>query len=284
MSSIRYELDGGTRFEFPERIRRPEHLTVELIPGGVVPPSEYQVQGYGPQSTGVTVVYPNAPTEGDLRITRYTPADRVTTFYSDLDVRAQALDNEFNNLLDLVADVVERSETLVDVLDPVRIDENPGAVIYIDPEDNELKWLTVGDLKLDGDSGPTMQELFDKAGEVPGLLEETEAARDAARGYRDEAEGFKDEAEAAASATVDEAEDLLQSFVDSAEGFKDEAEAARDLSETYRNEAEGFRDDTHQTIQQFEAGYTGFDEGWGYDFGRITTETTYFDRDFGGLN
>jgi len=255
MSSIRYELDGGTRFEFPERVRRPEHLTVELTPGGVVPPSEYQVQGYGPQSTGVTVVYPNAPTEGVLRITRYTPADRVTTFYSDLDVRAQALDNEFDNLLDIVRDTVSASVGLIDLLDPARVDENPGATIYIDPEDNELKWLTAGDLKLDGDSGPTMQEVYDTAAAAEEFSKSAEAARDAARGYRDEAEGSKDG-----------------------------AEAARDLSETYRDEAEGFRDDTHQTIQQFEAGYTGFDEDWGYDFGQITTETTYFDRDFGGLN
>src|SRR5690625_7098693 len=79
MTTEVYELTGVRDFAFPHAVRYPNQLTLELSPGGVVPPSEYTVIGYGPSATGVTVRYPNAPVSEDieLRITRYTQPERV---------------------------------------------------------------------------------------------------------------------------------------------------------------------------------------------------------------
>src|SRR5690625_2460554 len=100
MTTEVYELTGVRDFAFPHAVRYPNQLTLELSPGGVVPPSEYTVIGYGPSATGVTVRYPNAPVSEDieLRITRYTQPERVAAFPDDRGVTARALNAEFDNV------------------------------------------------------------------------------------------------------------------------------------------------------------------------------------------
>src|SRR5690625_7133254 len=82
MTTEVYELTGVRDFAFPHAVRYPNQLTLELSPGGVVPPSEYTVIGYGPSATGVTVRYPNAPVseEIELSITRFSLPERVVDF------------------------------------------------------------------------------------------------------------------------------------------------------------------------------------------------------------
>lgn len=46
---------------------------------------------------------------------------------------------------------------------------------------------------------------------------------------------------------------------------------------------EGFRDEAHSLVIQATAGFVGFVDGLGYDFGSITQTTTYFDQDWGSL-
>src|SRR5690625_7566241 len=100
MTTEVYELTGVRDFAFPHAVRYPNQLTLELSPGGVVPPSEYTVIGYGPPATGVTVRYPNAPVSEDieLRITRYTQPGRVAAFDDDRGVPDRPLLAGLGNL------------------------------------------------------------------------------------------------------------------------------------------------------------------------------------------
>lgn len=101
-----YVLDGPKEFFFGFPVRTPASIQVEIDPGTVLPPSEYQVVGASATSSGVTIIYPNAPTDGlsTLRISRQTNVDRVSIFLDDLSITARALNAEFDNILEIVQD------------------------------------------------------------------------------------------------------------------------------------------------------------------------------------
>lgn len=105
-TSETYLLNGPTTFAFPHNVRTPDALTVSVIPGGTVPPSAYEVIGYGPNSTGVTIRYDAAPTDGtkNLVVSRFIPASKVTDFTSDQAVTAVGLNDEFSNIYNAIAD------------------------------------------------------------------------------------------------------------------------------------------------------------------------------------
>ncbi|HMA79169.1 MAG TPA: hypothetical protein VKP88_08765 [Candidatus Paceibacterota bacterium] len=101
-----YTLDGPTEFFFPFPVRTAGEVVVELVPGGVLPSSEYEVIGASATATGITIRYPNAPRDGntDLTITRVTNVDRVSIFLDDLSITATALNAEFDNFLAIIQD------------------------------------------------------------------------------------------------------------------------------------------------------------------------------------
>jgi hypothetical protein len=88
------------------------------------------------------------------------------------------------------------------------------------------------------------------------------AARDAAIVARDQAQGYR----LAASNDADRSEDEA----DRSEGEADRAESAAALAQ----------DEVLAAI----AGFTGFDDNQAYDYGSITNEVTYFDRDYGSIS
>lgn len=102
-----YSLNGPKDFYFPHPVRYPAQITVEVIPGGILPSSQYQVIGYGPTATGVTVRYPSAPTDGtqELAISRQTEPERVSEFEDDVGATAAALNAEFDNLYQVLQDL-----------------------------------------------------------------------------------------------------------------------------------------------------------------------------------
>lgn len=99
MASQTYNLNGATNFSFPYPVRTPSQITVEVLPGGAVAPSNYTIKGAGPNSTQATIIYPRAPTDGtkQLKITRYVQPDRVSTLDDPSDITVDNLDAEFNN-------------------------------------------------------------------------------------------------------------------------------------------------------------------------------------------
>ena len=101
-----YVLDGPTDFYFPHPVRNPEQITVEMIPGGVLPKSEYEVIGYGPNSTGVTIRWKNAPLDANLklRVSRRVSPQRLTYFEEDEGATARALNEEFDNVYQSIQD------------------------------------------------------------------------------------------------------------------------------------------------------------------------------------
>ena len=92
---------------------------------------------------------------------------------------------------------------------------------------------------------------------------------------RDEAASSANDASASASSASSSASAAASSESASAISA-DQAAASQTSAETAEAQAKDI-------IQQFESGYTGFDEATGYDFGFITNVTTYFDRDFGSI-
>lgn len=111
-----YTLDGPIDFYFPHPVRTASQLTVEVVPGGVLPTSSYQVIGAGPTATGITVRYESAPTDGEseLRISRYVPPERVTYFEDDKGVPAVALNAEFDNIYEALEDFISSYETIAE--------------------------------------------------------------------------------------------------------------------------------------------------------------------------
>lgn len=100
-----FVLDGPTSFFFPFPVRTAGEVVVAVRPGGILPPSEYQVIGASATASGITVRYPNAPSDGSLLvITRQTELERVSTFLDDLSITARALNAEFDNLYRLIED------------------------------------------------------------------------------------------------------------------------------------------------------------------------------------
>ena len=106
MTSQTYTLDGPREFSFPFPVRRPEQITVEVDPGGVVPPSQYQVIGASPFATGVTIRWTGAPVDGEssLIISRVTEPDRLSEFEQDVRVTARGLNAEFDNVYQVLQD------------------------------------------------------------------------------------------------------------------------------------------------------------------------------------
>lgn len=101
-----YLLNGPTTFVFPFNVRTPDVLTLSIVPGEIVPPASYEVIGTGPNSTQVTVDFPGAPTDGlsSLVVSRVIPATKVSSFTSDQAVTGAALNNEFSNIYEALAD------------------------------------------------------------------------------------------------------------------------------------------------------------------------------------
>ena len=108
-----------TDFYFPHPVRHPSQITVSVVPGDVVPPSEYEVIGYGATASGVTIRYPDAPVQEDkeLRVVRRTEPERQTVFESDVGATAQALNVEFDHLYQVLDDFIDSFEAVVDDLD-----------------------------------------------------------------------------------------------------------------------------------------------------------------------
>lgn len=106
-----YVLNGPRDFYFPHPVRVTGDLTVEVLPGGVIPLGSYEVIGAGPNATGVTVRYPTAPTDSlsTLRITRFVQPNRLTSF-SDVAITATALNAEFDNAYQAIQDFTNISE------------------------------------------------------------------------------------------------------------------------------------------------------------------------------
>lgn len=129
MTSVVYDFTGAKEFPFPHPVRVPSQITVEVRPGGVVPPTEYDVIGYGPRATGVTIRWPGAPgasSTAQLIISRYVEPERVTEFSDDEGVTAGALNAEFDNayraLTDFSTTLTDRVDTILEVELPSRLE------------------------------------------------------------------------------------------------------------------------------------------------------------------
>lgn len=106
-TSETYTLSGATDFTFSHPVRLASQLTVEVIPGGVVSSSDYEVIGAGPAATGVTVRYSGAPTDGTktLKITRYVEPTRVSDFTGAAGITVTGLEAEFDNVYRSIEDL-----------------------------------------------------------------------------------------------------------------------------------------------------------------------------------
>lgn len=112
MASVTYNLSGATEFVFPYPVITGNQLTVEIQPGGVLPTSQYEIIGLGPSNTQVTIVYPDAPTDGtkEIKITRYVQPDRVGVINEPSDITVTNLNNEFDNVYMAVVDTTELTD------------------------------------------------------------------------------------------------------------------------------------------------------------------------------
>ncbi len=252
-----YVLDGSRQFVFPFAVQDASDLRLQLFPGTAVPQEDYTVTGAGPASQGVTVTWPDAPTEPEvtLAIIRETPPVRVTDFPNNQAVSARALNAEFDNVYQVIVDFIESTEERVDTIT------------------NELVPASV-DAYLDE--------------ELPGLVEAL------AQPFVTQAEAAADnaalsESNAAASATA--ASDSATAASDSATAASDSATAASDSATAAgvsasaaagsRDTALGAAAESEDLVTQATSGFVGFQDGIGYDFGIITSPMTYFDRDWG---
>lgn len=219
-----YLLDGPTDFYFPYPVRYAAQVRVSVVPGEVVPPSEYQVIGAGPTATGVTIRYPGAPVDGEsqLRVERWTEPRRVVYFEDDQGVPASALNAEFDNIYASMADFQDTF-----------LDDYQEFVNYVN-----TTYVTFENWRI----------------EIEAFRNETQGFRNEAFVLRYEASGFRDEAQIFAGQSQSEAEAAALS-----------AATANDL------------------VASATAGFAGFEEGFGYDFGSITETTTYFDQDWGSI-
>ncbi|WP_010658115.1 hypothetical protein [Brucella anthropi] len=100
-----------------------------------------------------------------------------------------------------------------------------------------------------------------------------------------------DEAETAARISGDVAErdariagdQRLQAQVDIINVELDQFDSKVARAEAAATSAENSAQEAHELVQQATAGFVGFEDGLGYDFGFITQTLTYFDRDFGSI-
>ena len=90
------------------------------------------------------------------------------------------------------------------------------------------------------------------------------------------------------------AEEFLNSsvadIIAEAEGFALDAQASATSAANSATSASGFANsasvaagEAEDLVTQATAGFIGFTDGLGYDFGSITTSTTYFDQDWGSV-
>ena len=75
-----------------------------------------------------------------------------------------------------------------------------------------------------------------------------------------------------------------------AEGYANSAEASAISATSSANSASGFANASansaavaNDLVTQATAGFLGFVDGLGYDFGSVATSTTYFDQDWGSV-
>ena len=99
---------------------------------------------------------------------------------------------------------------------------------------------------------------------------------------RDEAASSANDASSSASAAASSASSASSS-ANAAASSESAADISAEQAAASQTSAETAEAQAKDIIQQFESGYTGFDEATGYDFGFITNVTTYFDRDFGSI-
>jgi len=187
-----YVLDGPTEFFFPFPVRTDGQVVVSLIPGGVLPQSEYTVIGASATANGVTIRYPNAPRDGsvELSVVRRTEPNRVSTFLDDLSITATGLNAEFDNILQIVQDGILSTysgdwETAVGYAELEVVTYEPEGNVYICREAH-----TSDDFDTD---------LADGKWDLVADFEQGQANIDIAR---NEAEQFRDEAESSAAAAL----------------------------------------------------------------------------------
>lgn len=156
MSSITYTLSGATEFVFPFPVASANQLTVEVQPGGVVSPGDYEILGLGPVNTQVTVVYPDAPTDGlsNLKLTRFVQPQRVGVINAPSDITVTNLNDEFDNIYMSVVDTADLTDFFYGsaasdpVISPQGNPVSPGD-IYYNTSINQLRvfdgtnWLSV---------------------------------------------------------------------------------------------------------------------------------------------
>ena len=158
------------------------------------------------------------------------------------------------------------------------------------------RWMIVitpftGDLEPPENGDPRVTLVYDL-----GVTQDAVDARDAAQIAQAAAELARDQAQTAATSASSDAAQTAgdrQAAAGSAATASSQATIATDAADaaslgsaqaqSAATTATSQADRAQDTVDQFAAGYTGFDEATGYDFGYVTREVTYFDRDFGGL-
>ena len=260
-----YALDGSRQFVFPFAVQDASDLRLQLFPGTAVPQEDYTVTGAGPASQGVTVTWPDAPTEPEttLAIIRDTPPARVTDFPNNQAVSARALNAEFDNVYQVIVDFIDSVEERVDEI----VDELVPAIT------NDLVPVAVDaylDEELPGLVEALAQPFVDQAEEAVGnAAESATAASESASAASDSASAASDNATAASeSATAAGAAELS-------------AQNSASASAGSRDTALGAAAEAEDLVTQATSGFVGFQDGIGYDFGSITSPMTYFDRDWG---
>ncbi len=139
----------------------------------------------------------------------------------------------------------------------------------------------------DRNTGGLAQEIKDRI-EADELERGERIAADAA----EKAERIaSDQAEASARQFADEQEKQeriagdsnLQAQVDGINVRLDHFDADVARAEAAAESAENSAAEAHELVLEATAGFVGFEDGIGYDFGFITQTLTYFDRDFGSI-
>ena len=207
-----YVLDGPTDFYFPHPVRYPNQVTVEVAPGGVVPPSEYEIIGYGATATGVTIRYPGAPVGKDknLIISRRTEPERISYFEDDVGAPASALNAEFDNMYQLIQDFRGAFATLEPIYDPTNVEEYEGYIAV--SVGSEVVFQMLKDIRLEGLTGPALGDIYP---DIEGWHEDIE-------GWHEDIEGWHSQVEQWRQDTWDyktSAEETISEFESGYTGF-----------------------------------------------------------------
>lgn len=121
MARQTYSLNGPTTFTFPFPVYAADEIRLQVSDGTTVTPTAYTINGIGAASAGVTVVWPDAPTDATntLEIIREVNIERVTNFTMAGAVRTKPLDLEFDHVYDTIEDVDDALQVQIDALDEV---------------------------------------------------------------------------------------------------------------------------------------------------------------------